>query len=389
MRDKVDVTNLENALKYFQYVDNSTNTKDGQVIENDMFYEVSVDTTDNLILWERNKAHIYELFNKNLKIEKTLDPDSVFSAPMVRQTVSEFLKENHKNFNYLVLVFLNSLTGKEIFDNQISEDKTILGAKMKKGWKVSKCLSVLEPNKKSLQKQQDLLSVMIQSLKLQGRLVLSIDPLDYLTMSVSKSGWSSCHHPGSCHGTGGLAYMTDPATIIAYVETSNPIVNEVVSKDGEEKSEVRFVNKIWRQIININPNHDYMLQLKGYPNNSELYSQLASELLIDLLTKEQGTEFCSLQGGDNPTVNSSALKGNSDLEGQVFYCDFLNGNMSHPNLIIRSNAGVPIDLEKGLSKNKIKPIIVGNSFYCACGCGNINYSNRLFLEEAYDDDFFY
>ena len=153
--------------------------------------------------------------------------------------------------------------------------------------------------------------------------MLSIDPLDFITMSVSKSGWSSCHHPNNSYGTGGLAYMNDNASIIAYVETDDPMVNYVVDTETKEKTTIKMPNKIWRQIVTINEDHSYALQLKQYPNENKVFSQEVTKMIENLLMAEKGIEYHSVKDWlyDFPR---NLQRNNKDLEGYVFYCDYKN-----------------------------------------------------------------
>ena len=307
---------------------------------------------------------------------------------MVDNIRKEFLDNHGDKFNILIRVLIQNLSYKEILENRLRQDIHILDVKLRKGWRITKCFSELESNKRELQIQQDIYSILLQSLKVKGRLVLSIDPLDFITMSVSKSGWSSCHHPNNCHGTGGLAYMNDNASVIAYVETDDPMINYVIDTETEEKITIKMPNKIWRQIVTINEDHSYALQLKQYPNSNKVFSQEVTKMMENLLMTEKGIEYHSVEDwlGD---YSRDLQRNNDDLEGYVFYCDYYNGNIEKYNVIMSKAYQDTEQLRAFINMNKTPIITVGDVIYCACGCSDLNYTNQFYVEEAEEDDYYY
>jgi hypothetical protein len=307
---------------------------------------------------------------------------------MVNHIRQEFLDKHGHKFNVLIKILIDVLSYEEILENRLQQDICILDVKLKKGWRITRCFSELEADKKELQKQQDLYSIFLQSLKVKGRLVLSIDPLDFITMSVSKSGWSSCHHPNNYHGTGGLAYMNDNATIIAYVETNEPMITYVIDTETKEKTTIKMPNKIWRQIVTINKDHTYALQLKQYPNDNRVFSQEVTKMMENLLMAEKGIEYHSVEEwlGDYPR---NLQRNNDNLEGYIFYCDYYNRNIAKYNVIMSKTYRDTWQLRTSINMGKTPVITVGDIVYCACGCGYLNYTNQFYIEEAEEDNYFY
>ena len=69
-------------------------------------------------------------------------------------------------------------------------------------------------------------SLILNQRYLEGNLCLSIHPIDYLTASVNECGWSSCYNPFKSTGDNfraTIAYMMNPYTIIAYLESHKPM----------------------------------------------------------------------------------------------------------------------------------------------------------------------
>jgi len=388
MRSLIDEKNIENVIKYFQYVNKKTSFKQGQEYMMAGFDSLDYDFEDNYRLWEINKSHLFKLFGNKIKITKELGEQNICTPSMVNHIRDEFLDKHGNKFNVLIKVLIDILSYEEILENRLQQDICMLDVKLKKGWRITRCFSELEADKKELQKQQDLYSIFLQSLKVKGRLVLSIDPLDFITMSVSKSGWSSCHHPNNCHGTGGLAYMNDNASIIAYVETDEPMVTYVIDTETKEKTTIKMPNKIWRQIVTINKDHSYALQLKQYPNDNRIFSQEVTKMIKNLLMAEKGIEYHSVEEwlGDYPR---NLQRNNGNLEGYIFYCDYYNRNIAKYNIIMSKTYRGTEELRTSINMGKTPVITVGDVVYCACGCGDLNYTSQFYVEEAEEDDYHY
>lgn len=106
-----------------------------------------------------------------------------------------------------------------------------------------------------------------QRANISGTLVLSIDPIDFLTMSMNSSGWRSCYHLNGDRPIGASGLMQSPFTAIAYLETDNEF------KFGDYTGP----NKTWRTTIVFDGTHGYIG--KHYP----FYSLQLEEMLWDML----------------------------------------------------------------------------------------------------------
>lgn len=388
MRDLIDEKNIEGVIKYFQYISEGAFFRQNWEYKKAGFDSLDYDFEDNYWLWERNKSHLFKLFGNKIKVTQELGEQDVCTPSMVDYIRKEFLDTHGDKFNVLIRILIQTLSHKEIIENCLQQDIFILDVKLRKGWRITKCFSELESNKKELQKQQNIYSIFLQSLKVKGRLVLSIDPLDFITMSVSKSGWSSCHHPNNCYGLGGLAYMNDSASIIAYVETDDPMVSYVIDTETKERTTIEMPNKIWRQIVTINEDHSYALQLKEYPNNNKIFNQETSKMIKNLLMAEKGIAYHSVEEWLDDDYRA-LQRNNEDLEGYVFYCDYANENLEKYNVIMPKAYQDTEQLRKLISMNETPIITIGEVVYCACGCRDHNYTNRFYAEEAGDDDYYY
>lgn len=94
-------------------------------------------------------------------------------------------------------------------------------------------------------------------------LVLSINPIDFYTMSVGTT-WASCMAPGGEFDSGALPYSTGRDSLISYLAYTDQ-VEEMMKEDSLNF----FVEKIWRSIIYITPTN-FILGQRPYPSNRKV-----------------------------------------------------------------------------------------------------------------------
>lgn len=92
-----------------------------------------------------------------------------------------------------------------------------------------------------------------QRASIKGTLVLSINPIDFLTMSMNNSGWRSCYHLNGDRPIGATALMQSPYAAIAYLKTENEY----------NLGEYSGPNKMWRTVVIFDGMHGYIG--KHYP----------------------------------------------------------------------------------------------------------------------------
>lgn len=127
-----------------------------------------------------------------------------------------------------------------------------------------------------LEKYGQELSVVTNKKRLVGTLVLSIDPIDYVTASDNDYGWNSCmswRRNGEYHA-GTLEVMNSVNTVVAYLKGE---------KDCVDESGATFSNKKWRQFFVVE--EDFIATCKGYPYTSEQLEELIFSTISDLAAK--------------------------------------------------------------------------------------------------------
>lgn len=229
-----------------------------------------------------NKGHIFELFGRKLKIKKEIE--TVVNSSEAKKIRDALVAELDGKKLIFVREFLKAISMQEFLDNKISNNYYILNVKIERGLKLSKALKKL-----CLEDEHHRVvtahSMANQKLTTKGTAVLSIDPIDYLTMSSNASGWKSCHRlNGGEYCTGPLAYLNDSSTVICYIESKTPC------KFSYQGKEYTHSNKTWRQIALVSPELEYSIQERQYPNSNSINSNSVSEMFADVFNEYYQTE---------------------------------------------------------------------------------------------------
>ena len=143
-----------------------------------------------------------------------------------------------------------------ILDNDFYLDD---GECIKKGTKITKALWHFKHSESIIRYLQDKYSEIIQKNKLKGTLVISIHPLDYLTVSENNHNWRSCHALDGDYRAGNLNYMADDSTVVCYIKDP-----EDVQLDNFPPG-LLWNNKKWRMLLFFSQNRSIVMAGRQYP----------------------------------------------------------------------------------------------------------------------------
>jgi len=319
--------------------------------------------------WLKNKKDIFELFNDSLTIERKFSGS--LSDDYIRQLFRSFISENDHYTSCSFDDLLRDLTVEEFKSNKCLKDRSNMRNYIK-NQKLSKYLTSLiddipdytqiNGKTKTLREYFSIkFSMFLQQLKFEGILVMSIDPLDYLTMSLNKSDWRSCHRPSGEYRTGMLSYMTDSCSVIAYVKSENDVEYDF--------NDIKFMHntKKWRQVVYIDINTLSAIFSRQYPSDNENAAKVARELM--------GNQFSNFVGiGDKYTITKNRNRifaMMEDINNPFHYNDILN-NIEREYVRLKM-------VEGGSNPN----IIVGNIPVCpVCGDKNLDTSDELLCKKC-------
>ena len=252
--------------------------------------------------WEKNKKYFYELFGLQLiykskekitfhldektrcdRVDEFLDwLNSTYIWSEVRNAdlaaLSEFVSNNRSTF------FINKVeeTYKDVvrLNGYYNPGENI---SISAGTKLIKAFKYFIKDKELLYTIQNKASTIIQEDKIEGRLCLSIHPLDYLTISENTLGWRSCHSLDGDFRGGNLNYMADNATIIAYLESDN--LTELYG--------VSWNNKKWRMLLFFSKEKNMVFAGKQYPFEIPQALDRIRDLLINLDSYKCWSKWCN------------------------------------------------------------------------------------------------
>ena len=144
--------------------------------------------------WAKAKQNLYVLLGNNLKVSKEIEynADRTFWSEQISCLSKQFPGIGYLLKDMSTDMFVDNRY--DYFNGYIDEVEGV-----QEGMKVTKFLSKLFNNEEF----DTALSKAIDQAKIRGNIVISIDPLDFLTMSFNQSGWRSCHtishDGGSCN----------------------------------------------------------------------------------------------------------------------------------------------------------------------------------------------
>lgn len=99
-------------------------------------------------------------------------------------------------------------------------------------------------------------SQVLNEKKVEGKLCISIHPMDYVTMSDNCYNWDSCMSWTQCEGyrAGTVEMMNSPHVVVAYLKGE---------RDTHFHDGCSWNGKRWRQLFIVNK--DFLVAVKGYP----------------------------------------------------------------------------------------------------------------------------
>ena len=353
--------------------------------------DLRIDIREHLNNWAKNKSHLYLAFGKKLKLEKEIELDFSGDSNYVKCLISKFYQEITQA---KVKRFLKSCSNAEVVMNCLNRNVSFENVKFRAGDKISKCIGkILDLYDITPAEKDSVLikfSMLIQGVKAKGSAVLSIDPVDYITMSENNSNWESCHSMSGCFRTGPFAYLQDSSTTISYVKPKD----DCVFTYGDGKT-LTYSNKNWRQIVLFSKELKYATQLRQYPYTSQANQSTVANIVMNILNAKSGLNYQihSIDVCDMPRYFPTLHECTGDGE-DLCYNDLTNEAFKTAYWI--SEIGVePTEevLKEYLRAGETAE--VGHYVSCICGCGNELYDSESLYRrfshrnnDDYDNDYY-
>ena len=266
-----------------------------------------------LKVWSKEKETLFKMFGEQLILKrhfeytKSLEELSteisglLYSSDIKSKFVlSSFYKEYqnllreprfsrynsyHLRYNMLDLIDPHNLAENkysgQTFEVKFNEEKKY---RVSNGCKISKALGKIAKGfgLSTFEDFRICLSQVLNQKELGGNLVLSIHPIDYITMSDNECGWDSCmswEREGE-YRQGTVEMMNSDCVVVAYLESETPMDFCGLPWQG---------NKKWRQLFIVNKN--VVAGIKSYPYFNEELSSIATNWIKELAERNLNWEY--------------------------------------------------------------------------------------------------
>lgn len=315
--------------------------------------------------WAMSKMELYKLLDNNLSITQDIE----YQADIQEwKTKIIDLSRKFPGIGYMLrnipprLFVANEY---EPFDNAICE---LYGRKS--GMKLTTFLSEIFNNKEF----DTELSKVIEQTKVKGKIVISIDPNDFLTMSFNQSGWCSCHtisHSGNSRDfgefVGGIfSYIEDKNTVISYRHNGHKIDFPI------GKAKIQDYSKNWRELFYIDTKRNAFVASRQYPSYNEEISKSVRELLEAQISKVRGIQNSWKKiESESESFYSEFM---TDVDNPLHYNDMLHGYRG--KLLINKELNNKDDISMEIGSEPICPI---------CGIRIIENSNMPVCDECWNN----
>lgn len=214
------------------------------------------------------------------------------------------------------------------------------------------------------------------------KLVISINPLDYITQSRGNS-WSSCHafnrywdeRYSGCNKGATLTMMVDPSSVIAYII------------DNDNESNLWSIPKHNRQSLFINEDHDYIMQNIFYPQQNDNLSKIVRQNLQELFNVDTDSWIHSTRiNSSYVDVDTSEYKGFDDWTCSSKGCDvsYLKNNAEKEITLIIGRDAYCVDCDNEyIEENSSVCADHYGKIYCEY-CDEWHYESDMRYIEYYD-----
>ena len=274
-----------------------------------------------LSTWNKNKKTLFRAFGKQLRISfpiqekvnsryrhskwKSLySPFLIYNISDLRDfkpdprnhvfinSLGQWLKSTY--LDKLSLSYLRDITeytkycyienGKTLTTKTfILKDKPL---KIPEGTKIMRAIrKVLEyygyPDMWAFNQWRDDISVINTDREVNGELVFSIHPIDFMTMSDNKCGWTSCMSwiDNGGYSTGTIEMMNSNLAMVVYLQSPQHFIYNGIN----------IPNKSWRTLVFAHKN--ILLVGKHYPYQSELLAKIILDKLQEIVKKNLGWKY--------------------------------------------------------------------------------------------------
>lgn len=282
--------------------------------------------------WAKAKYEFYLMLGKNLSMSKEIDiVDDSNSIARKCQKVCDMKtcvrnrgkegKETIDTQHFIVYKKIVSMFSEQDFVNNKCPKNEILekycSEYYKPGMKLTKFFSSYF---------QDVnfdieISKCLQNKHEKGKILLSIDPCDYLTMSCSSTGWNSCYRIDSYYKSATLSCMIDETSMIAYRPRSSEYTFAYSGKS------FKWNDKQCRSVIEFDKNTGGFCVLRGQGSIGKAMYEEFKGLVSDAVGQYTGEDSNYINSDKIPTYKNMTVAHHLDddiMSNMVYVMDGKN-----------------------------------------------------------------
>lgn len=217
--------------------------------------------------------------------------DEELMGDSMKEFISTFLGFSLKTIVEQTFLLSDMLSNRLSKDYSITHRDTQLT--LKEGMKFSKALNqAMTLFRYSESKRESVLirySQILNDKVIEGDLVLSVNPIDFYSMSIG-AGWSSCLSPGGEYESGTMSYAVDNKTVLAFLISKN--TSELLNATALGMSGSLYPEKKWRQVFIYDSGSLVLAGSKQYPFTSTELEELAGE---EIISRIEGKDSSSIK----------------------------------------------------------------------------------------------
>ena len=257
--------------------------------------------------WVDAKTWMFELFGHKLELVQEIE------IPADRDTVRENISDLCKKYPQYAAT-ISHLRTSDFADGVITNAndaflKQVFPQVYRKGAKTSRVLSkILNDAQFDIE-----LSKILQNNMIKGRAVVSINPLDFVTLSTNTHKWGSCmsilyeygdktSNKGGFNKVGGFSLMLDDCSMIAFLDHNK---SSVYSNDF---GSFTWNDKVFRQLLTIDKK-DLDNVVYGHYNGTP----------SDVVKQIWGDMLCSVMGGKDWKMETLGYYDGNTHGGNFYY----------------------------------------------------------------------
>lgn len=184
--------------------------------------EMSIDLTELRTKWEHNKKKWLDMWGGPI-LEAPQPITFSLSQENKDKEITEFCEWIERKYHDYDLSDFVWAVRQSFFQNKVPSTDTWQNYPqgIKEGMKITKAFKYFVEDKDKLEDIRTEASRVIQKDKINGTLVFSVHPLDYLSISETTYNWRSCHAMDGDYRLGNLNYMADACTVVCYIKDSS------------------------------------------------------------------------------------------------------------------------------------------------------------------------